>query len=242
MSARRTHPSANRGTRCDFGPVFFELRDRAFWRPSCTFSTCTQEKPMKLNRVALSIALSSAAALSAAAQVPPPPPPGMPLAPAGQLVTHTSRVGTVVYGPQGELQAMVLRNGIAVSVPPDLGMRLQPAIAKGTRVQVSGSQQVINGQSSMVAQSVLANGQTFSTSQPGPSGVPGVAEDVPPPPPQPCGAIDPRGPRGRRGPGAPPPPNGLQPSPPAPALGTAAPPPSPPSGGDPPPPPPQNQE
>lgn len=193
---------------------------------------------MKLNRVVITVAISTATAIAGVAQVPPPPPPGVPLVPAAQLVTHTSRVGTVVYGPQGDLQAIVLRDGIVVSVPPDLGMRLQPAIAKGTRVQVSGSQQVINGQPSMVAQSVLANGQTFVTQQVGPPLGPRLAENVPPPP---CGASDPRGPSGRRGPGAPPPPppNG---APPPPALGAGTPPPPPPDGAAPPPPPPQNQE
>lgn len=205
---------------------------------------------MKLNRVVLTAAISTATAIAGVAQVPPPPPPGVPLVPAGQLVTHTSRVGTVVYGPQGDLQAIVLRDGIAVSVPPDLGMRLQPAIAKGTRVQVSGSQQVINGQPSMVAQSVLANGQAFVTQQVAPPLGPGLAENVPPPPPPPCGASEPRGPSGRRGPGAPPPPppNGAPP-PPAPGAGTPPPPPPngvapppPPDGAAPPPSPPRNQE
>src|SRR5580698_9470713 len=123
---------------------------------------CTQEKTMKLNRVFITVALSSITAFSGVAQVPPPPSPGAPLASSGQLVTRTSRVGTLVYGPQGELLAMVLRNGIAVTVPPDLGKRLKSAVSKGTRVQVSGIQQVFNGQPRMVAQSVLANGQRFA--------------------------------------------------------------------------------
>lgn len=170
---------------------------------------------MKLNRVVLTIVLGSATVFAAAAQIPPPSP-AAPEASAVQPVKHTSRISAVVYGPQGELQAIVLRDGIAVSVPPDLGLRLRPAIARGTRVQVSGSQQYINGQPMMAAQSVLANGQSFVASQPPQSF--GAGPAVNPPPPAPCGSAPP-----------PPPPNGVS-VPPPPSPGAGAPPPPPPNG------------
>jgi hypothetical protein len=176
---------------------------------------------MKSTRIFLIAALSPALVLAAAAQAPPPAPPPPPLGEAappppsvpvqqGVTATHNSRVSAVVYGPQGEIQAFTLRNGIAVSLPPDVGMRLQSSVIKGTRVQVSGIQQVIAGQTSLIAQSVTANGQTFVAAPATPDLGPGIAGGAPPPPPPPAGPQGPGGPRGRRGPGVapPPPPNG----------------------------------
>jgi hypothetical protein len=196
---------------------------------------------MKSTRTFLILALSPALVVAAAAQVPPPapppPPPGasVPQQP-GVTATHNSRVSAVVYGPQGEIQAFTLRNGIAVSLPPDLGMRLQSSVIKGTRVQVSGIQQVIAGQTDLIAQSITANGQTFVAAPATPDREPGIAGGTPPPPP-PAGPQGPRGPRGRRGPVAPPPPpDGAAPPPPPPVSAGALPPP-PPDGAAPPPPP-----
>jgi hypothetical protein len=208
---------------------------------------------MKSTRIFLIAALSPALVLAAAAQAPPPapppPPPGAapPLPPAasvpvqqGVTATHNSRVNAVVYGPQGEIQAFTLRNGIAVSLLPDVGMRLQSSVIKGTRVQVSGIQQVIAGQTSLIAQSITANGQTFVAAPATPDLGPGIAGGTPPPPP-PAGPQGPRGPRGRRGPGAPPPPapDGAAPPPAPPPPPDGAVPPPPPPVGTPPPPPPQ---
>ena len=199
---------------------------------------------MKSIRIILIAALSPALVLAAAAQnaapAPPPPPPGSeaslpppaPMAQTGTPSTHTSRIAAVIYGPQGEVQAVTLRDGIAVSLPPDLGMRLQSTITKGARIQVSGTQQVIAGQTSLVAQSVTANGQTFVATQSVPDRGPGLAGAAPPPPP-PTGSNTPRGPRSRRGPRVPPP-DGVAPPPPP---DGAAPPPPPPDGVAPPPPP-----
>jgi len=188
---------------------------------------------MESTRIFLIAALSPALVLAAAAQAPPPPPPppaaSVP-AQQGVTATHNSRVNAVVYGPQGEIQAFTLRNGIAVSVPPDIGMRLQSSVIKGMRVQVSGMQQVIAGQTSLIAQSITANGQAFVAAPPTPDEGPGIAGGTPPPPPPPSTAW-PQGPRGPRGPGAPPPP--------PPHNGAAAPPPPPPPDGTAPPPPPQ---
>jgi hypothetical protein len=209
---------------------------------------------MKSTRIFLIAALSPALVLAAAAQAPPQapplPPPGAAAPPSppaastplqsGVTATHNSRVNAVVYGPQGELQAFTLRNGVAVSLSPDLGMRLQSSVIKETRVQVSGIQQVIAGQTSLIAQSITANGQTFVAAPATPDQGPGISGGTPPPPPPPAEPQGPRGPRGRRGPGAPPPPppDGAAPPPPPPVGAGAPPPPPPPDGAAPPPPPP----
>jgi hypothetical protein len=177
---------------------------------------------MKPNHALLITALSPVLALAASAQNPSVPPSLPPAAygasPLGTAATYSSRISTVVYGPQGEVQALALRNGVAVSLPPDLGAQFQTPIVKGTRVQVSGTQRVIAGQISLLAQSLTANGQTMVASQlPTPDR--GTAAAPPPPPPGPPG---PRGAAARRDPGGPPPP------PPAPpAEGAAVPPPAP---------------
>lgn len=208
---------------------------------------------MKSNCLFLIAALSPVLALAAVAQTPPPAPPppptdvGAPPPPSvtppatpiqsGAPATHSSRVSAVVYGPQGEVQALTLRDGVAVTLSPDLGMRLQTNVTKGARIQVSGIERVIAGQTSLVAQSLTANGQTFVAAPLSAGQGPGIAGETPPPP---AGAQGPRGPRGRRGPGAPPPPppDGVAPPPPPPAgVGVPSPPP-PPDGAAPPPPPP----
>jgi hypothetical protein len=175
---------------------------------------------MKLNHPLLIVtALSPVLTLAARAQnssAPPPPPPS-PVAQSstGTAATYNSRISAVVYGPQGEVQALTLRNGVAVSLPPDLGTQLQTAIARGSRVQVSGTQRVIAGQTSLLAQSLTANGQTVIASQPpAPGGA--AAAALPPPPP---GLPGPRGPAARPAPGGPPPP----PPPPPPADATPVP-------------------
>jgi hypothetical protein len=187
---------------------------------------------MKPNHALLITALSPVLALAASAQNPSAPPPPPPAAyggsPMSTAATYSSRISAVVYGPQGEVQALALRNGVAVSLPPDLGAQLQTAIVRGTRVQVSGTQRVIAGQTSLLAQSLTANGQTMVASQP-PTPDRGAAAPAPPPP----GPPGPRGPAARRGPGGPPPPpppaDGVAvPPPPPPADGTAAPTPPPP--------------
>jgi hypothetical protein len=196
---------------------------------------------MKPNHALLITALSPVLTLAASAQNPSVPPPLPPAAygasPLGTAATYSSRISTVVYGPLGEVQALALRNGVAVSLPPDLGAQLQTAIVKGTRVQVSGTQRVIAGQTSLLAQSLTANGQTMVASQP-PTPDRGTAAAAPPPPPPPPGPPVPRGPAARRDPGGPPPP-----PPPPPAEGAAVPPPPPPpaDGAAPPTPPPSPQ-
>jgi hypothetical protein len=184
---------------------------------------------MKFIRILLIVALSPALVLVAAAQAPPPappplspgaaapPPPPAPAAPlrAGITTTHNGRVSAVVYGLQGEIQAFTLRNGVAVSLSPDLGMRLQSSVIKGTRVQVSGIQQIIAGQTDLIAQSITANNQTFVAAPATPDRGPGIAGGTPAPPPPSIGA---------GAPPPPPPPDGAVP-PPAPPVGAPHPPP-----------------
>lgn len=204
---------------------------------------------MKSSRLFLIAALSPALALAAVAQTPAAPPPPDAVAPppqpttpptmaiqSGAPATYSSRVTAVIYGPQGEVQALTLRDGVAVTLSPDLGARLQSAVTKGARIQVSGMERVIAGQTSLVAQSLTANGQTFVAMPTAPGQGSGMAGgSPPPPPPPPAGPPGPRGPRGRLGPGAPPPPppNGVAPPP---TPDGAAPPPPPPDGATPPPP------
>jgi hypothetical protein len=201
---------------------------------------------MKFSHLSLIAALSPVLVLAAAAQAPPPtppppanasaPPPPMAETQGGSPVTHSSRVNAVVYSPQGDVEALMLRNGVAVALMPDIGTRLQSSVSKGTRVQVSGFERVIAGQPTLIAQSLTANGQTFvAAPAPGP-GRTEIANGAPPPPPPAAGPLGRGGPCGLRGPGAPPPPpNGAAPPPPPPPDGAAPPPPA--AGVNPPPPP-----
>jgi hypothetical protein len=140
---------------------------------------------MKPNHALLMTALIPVLTLTASAQNPSAPPPaGFAASPMATSAIYKSRISTVVYGPQGEVQALALQNGVAVSVPPDLGAQLQGSIVRGARVQVSGTKRVIAGQ----------NGRTM------------VASPAAAPPPPPPGPPAPRGPADRRGPAGPPPP------------------------------------
>ncbi len=124
---------------------------------------------------------------------PPPPPPPVGYAPAppptatagivagGTPVTRTSHVRTIIYGPQSEVQGLTLRDGVAVSVPPDLGIQLRGVLSRGTLIQVSGQQQAIGGETVLFAQSIVANKQTFATAPP----LTGAPAEPPPPPPPP---------------------------------------------------------
>ena len=192
-------------------------------------------------RLYLIAALSPALALSAFCQTPPPALPAgnvsAPQAPLsapqsrdGVATSHSGRVSSVIYGPQGEVQGLTLRNGIAVALPPELAMRLQSSVTRGARVQVSGVQRMIAGQASLVAQSITANGQTFVSEMPLHDRRSGRAATGPatdagaPPPPSPVGPPDPRN-IANRGQGVPPPPTGAVPPPPPRNTGNPLPPP-----------------
>jgi hypothetical protein len=178
---------------------------------------------MQPNHELLMTALIPVLTLAASAQNPSAPPPAAAFtaSPMPTTAIYKSRISAVVYGPQGEVQALALRNGVAVNVPPDLGARLQASIVRGARVQVRGTKRVIAGQTSLLAQSVTENGQTMVASQP-PSQDRGPAVAPPPSPPGPPG---PRGPADRCGSAGPPPP----PPPPGSPDGAAAPAPPPPA-------------
>jgi hypothetical protein len=177
-----------------------------------------------LRLTAIGLALSSVAF----AQSPPPAPPP----PAGAVITQSSRVRAFNPGPGGEVRSLYLQNGSVIDVTPGLGGQLGPAVRKGAKITVTGTQSEINGQAVVEAASIRLNDQTFAANSP--SAAPATpppafasrrknkaaasapceaAPDAPPPPPD-WG-------------GPPPPPDGM------------APPPPPPDGMGPPPPPPQ---
>jgi hypothetical protein len=192
--------------------------------------------PSSLQVTAMGLALSSVAF----AQSPPPaplaPPAGAtvstPVAPQLAFITQSSRVRAFSPGPGGEVRSLYLQNGSVIDVTPGLGGQLGPAVRKGAKITVTGTQSEINGQSVVEAASIRLNDQTFAANSP--SAAPATpppafasrrknkaaasapceaAPDAPPPPPD-WG-------------GPPPPPDGM------------APPPPPPDGMGPPPPPPQ---
>jgi hypothetical protein len=188
-----------------------------------------------LRLTAIGLALSSVAF----AQSPPPAPPppagatvSTPVAPQLAVITQSSRVRAFNPGPGGEVRSLYLQNGSVIDVTPGLGGQLGPAVRKGAKITVTGTQSEINGQAVVEAASIRLNDQTFAANSP--SAAPATpppafasrrknkaaasapceaAPDAPPPPPD-WG-------------GPPPPPDGM------------APPPPPPDGMGPPPPPPQ---
>ncbi len=149
---------------------------------------------MKKNPAIFATLLGGLWTLAACAQTPAvAPAPPLPATPASQTApplpgtpgTYSSRVSAIVYGLQGEVQAFVLRDGVSVTLPPDLGSRLQSQIIRGTRVQVSGLQRVIAGQINLMAQSITANGQTLIATATGAPDPRGDDAGAPPPPPPP---------------------------------------------------------
>ena len=185
---------------------------------------------------ALGLAFSSA--LSAQSPPPAPPPPStgataaMPAAPS-PLVTHSSRVRAFNIGPGGEVRSLYLQNGSVVDVTPALGGQLGPALRKGARVTVTGTESEINGQSLVEAASLQVNGQTFSANAPtgtppGPGALADGAARPPMPAPSrrnkaaeraaaPCDLpVDAPPPPPDFGGPPPPPPDGLAPPPPPP--------------------------
>ena len=192
---------------------------------------------------AFALALSSIAF----AQSPPPAPQPSPAAPAVSsqlpLVTQSSRIRAFSAGPGGEVRSLYLRNGRVVDVTPAIAGQLGPAVRKGAKITVIGTESEINGQFLVEAASIRLNDQTFAANlpamapapppsagypaQPG-STAPGpgmIAEGAPPPPPGAPQAPPTPGPRRRS-------------RPPAPCGVSVDAPPAPPDQGGPPPPPP----
>jgi hypothetical protein len=183
------------------------------------------------------------------AQQPPPPPTGTPPLPwMGAPVAPPpanaygpgfaaqpaySRKGTIKafnLGPNGETDGLILSDGTAVFFPPETAEPLRASIKEGSRVTFTGvSRPGAFNRLIVDAQTITANGQTFTAAvvpppPPGGLGALGIAGPPPPPdgpPPPPPGG---RG-RGGRGPGpaaaggAPPPPPGCPAPPPPPGPG-----------------------
>jgi hypothetical protein len=179
---------------------------------------------MKRTSVPLTALLAAtfSVSLGSAQQAPTPPPTGTPApqplaapapnaygpGPAAQPVN--ARKGTIKafnLGPNGETDGLILSDGTAVFFPPETGEPLRASIKEGSRITFTGvSRPVAFNRVVVDAQTITANGQTFT------------AAVAPPPPP---GDIR----RGGRGPG---PANAGGPPPPPP--GCPGPPPPPPPG------------
>lgn len=157
---------------------------------------------------------------------PPQPPrgPSQATGPHSQLTTQSSRIRAFNAGPDGQVRSLYLQNGSVVNVSPDLGRQLSTQTHKGTRITVTGSRSMVNGQRILAANQISINSQTYTAQlqggpeanfQGGPDrgprvgriGEPGM---MPPPHPGPDARVDgpkgPRGPRPERRPGTPPPP------------------------------------
>jgi hypothetical protein len=176
-----------------------------------------------LQVTAIGLALSSAAFAQIPPPAPPPPPAGAtvstPAAPKPAFITQSSRVRAFNPGPGGEVRSLYLQNGSVIDVTPGLGGLVGPAVRKGAKITVTGTQSEINGQSVVEAASIRLNDQTFAANSPSaapatPPNAPAprrknkatasapceVPPDAPPPPPD-WG-------------GPPPPPDGMGPPPP----------------------------
>ena len=185
---------------------------------------------MKPNSFALVAAFAPALAIAAIAQAPVALPSGStrtavasPTAASDPAVNRHSRVSSVAYGPQGEIQSLTLKNGETITIAPGLGQQLRSAVHKGTSLQVSGLEQTASGQRTLLARSVTVKGQTYTAdTQAGPA-TPAPATDAAPPPPDGAAPPDPAALPPSEGAAPPPPPPG--PPPPPPSSGGAPPPP-----------------
>ena len=141
-----------------------------------------------LQVTAFGLALSSVAF----AQSPPPAPPppagatvSTPVAPQLAVITQSSRVRAFNPGPGGEVRSLYLQNGSVIDVTPGLGGQLGPAVRKGAKITVTGTQSQINGQSVVEAASIRLNDQTFAANSPSatPATLPPPSSPQPPPAP-----------------------------------------------------------
>jgi hypothetical protein len=191
---------------------------------------------MKRTSVPLTALLAATfcVSLGSAQQGPPPPPTGAPTAvplaaPAPPPAANAygpglaaqpvnARKGTIKafnLGPNGETDGLILSDGTAVFFPPETGEPLRASIKEGSRITFTGvSRPVAFNRVVVDAQTITANGQTFTAAVAPP---PPPPDGPPPPPPGDLG----RGGRGR-GPanaGGPPPPPGCPGPPPPPPPG-----------------------
>src|SRR5580700_9721733 len=161
---------------------------------------------------------------------PAPPPAANDFGPGSVVQPAYSGKGTIKAfnsGPNGETDGLILSDGTAVFLPPETGEPLRASIKEGSRITFTGvSRPVAFNRVVVYAQTITANGQTFTAAvapppPPGGPGAAGIAGPPPPPdgpPPPPPGDMG-RGGRGR-GPanagGPPPPPPGCPGPPPPP--------------------------
>jgi hypothetical protein len=177
--------------------------------------------PSSLRVSAIGLALGSVAFAQS------PPPGGAPVAPPPTFITQSSRVRAFNPGPGGEVRSLYLQNGSVINVTPGLGGQLGPAVHKGAKITVTGTQLEINGQSVVEAASIRLNDQTFAANLA--SAAPATPPTVPvqskgrPSASAPC-EMPPDAPPPPDWDGPPPPPDGMAPPPPPPD-GMAPPPP-----------------
>jgi hypothetical protein len=157
-----------------------------------------------------------------------PPPPGAPPGvTASQAYAGYSRKGTIKAfnaGPNGETNGIILGDGTAVLFPAEMGEQFRTTVREGSHITVTGmSRSEVSGRMVVNAQTITANGQTFTVPV-GPPVLPGgpgaQAGSGPPPPPSQDGP-PPAGGRGGRGPRPGPPPAAAGPQPPPPPPGRA---------------------
>jgi len=140
-----------------------------------------------------------------------------------------SRRGTVKAfnsGPNGETNGFILSDGTAILFPPEMGDQFRSTVREGSRISVTGMSRVgVSGRMVVNAQTISANGQSFTVPVPPPLPPDGPgAQAVSPPPPPPDGPPPPGGRGGRvPRPGPPPPPAGGPPPPPPPGRGPVPP-------------------
>jgi hypothetical protein len=157
----------------------------------------------------------------------PPPPPSAngSMAGPGQAAplaqTMYSRTGTIKAfnsGPNGETNGFILNDGTAILFPAGMGDQFRSTVREGARISVTGMGRAgASGRMVVNAQTITANGQSFTVpvAPPAAPGGPGAQAGSGPPPP-PDGPPPPGG-RGGRGPRPGPPP------PPPPGRGSASP-------------------
>jgi hypothetical protein len=148
----------------------------------------------------------------AGAPAPPVPDAAGPQLSTRAAVTETGAIRYIIYGRQGEVQALILRSDRIVSIPPELGAQMRMTLSKGAAVSVTGSPQQFGRQRQLFAQSVQINGQNVAAVAP--------AAGLVPARPTLAG-------QGRLPAGEPPPPSGEAPKPPPPDAQPATPPPPP---------------
>src|SRR5580698_715015 len=131
------------------------------------------------------------------AQQPPPPSTGAPppLGTAAQPVySDRGTIKAFNLGLTGETNGLILSDGTAVLLPPETGEQLRASVKEGSRITFTGiSRPAAFNRLVVDAQSITANGQTFTVAvapppPPGGPGAPGIAgppppPDAPPPPP-----------------------------------------------------------